>query len=73
MDEVALGCQLIKAVGKSAPTLIDDTAMTIQAYVDSKAAGEPVVEATEAPATTGPDLIRQLMASIDVSKAKVPA
>jgi len=67
--ELDLARKLIKAEGKSVPVLVDDTAATIQAYVDSKAAGQPVVTATE-PEQSGADLIQQLMASIAGHKAE---
>jgi non-homologous end joining protein Ku len=68
MDEVAMACSFIKAMGKGTPTLIDNTARTIQAYVDSKAEGRPVV-VSETPAESGPDMIQALMASIAEQKA----
>jgi DNA end-binding protein Ku len=68
-DELALGRQFIKLVGKSAPLLTDDTAATIQAYVDAKAAGAPAVENAPEPTPSGPDLINQLMASIAATRA----
>jgi non-homologous end joining protein Ku len=68
-DHIKAGRAIIKSVvGKSTPTLIDTTAHQIQAYVDSKAAGQPVVEATEAPAPPT-DLLGDLLASIQTHKA----
>jgi non-homologous end joining protein Ku len=66
-QEVALFRQVIKVVGKSTPVLTDDTATAIQAYVDSKAAGAPVVTAEDVPV---PDtsVMEQLLASIAAHK-----
>jgi len=66
-NELALARQLITLVGKSTPDLTDDTAATIQAYVDSKAAGQPVVTLEEHEAAPQ-DLTEQLLAAIAARK-----
>jgi non-homologous end joining protein Ku len=65
--ELVMAAQFVKAMGKSAPLLVDSTARQIQAYVDSKAEGRPVLVA-ETPAPSGADLVQQLMASIDAQR-----
>lgn len=68
MDEVTMATQFIRAMGKSTPVLVDSTARQIQAYVDSKAEGRPVIVA-DTPVESGADLIQQMMDSIAASKA----
>jgi non-homologous end joining protein Ku len=66
-DELALAANLIDAVGVDAPTIVDDTAPVVQAFVNSKATGK-VVAPVEAPLPTI-DLAAALNASIDAAKA----
>jgi non-homologous end joining protein Ku len=68
MDEVTMACTFIKAMGKGTPVLTDSTARAIQSYVDSKAEGHPVI-VSEEPVATGPELMQQMLASIEQQKA----
>lgn len=62
-QERDLALMLIDSVGVSHPTLTDDTAATVQAFVDAKAAGSaPAAPAAPAPTS---DLLAALMASVD--------
>ena len=69
-QEADLALALIETVGVSVPTLVDTTALAVQAYVDQKAAGVLPTVAAE-PQASGPDLLAGLMASIEASKGKV--
>jgi non-homologous end joining protein Ku len=69
-QESDLALALIESVGVSAPVLVDTTSQAIQTYVDNKAAGvEPAVVLDAQP--SGPDLLSDLMASINANKGKV--
>jgi DNA end-binding protein Ku len=68
-NELTMAALLIDAVGIDTPTLTDDTAPAVRDYVESKATGKaPVLP--EAPDTSSQDLMQQLLASIEASKAK---
>lgn len=68
-QESDLALALIDAVGVTTPTLVDTTALAVQAFVDQKAAGV-VPEVTPEPTVTGPDLLAGLMASIEAGLGK---
>lgn len=67
--ELGLAKTLVEAVGISTPTLTDDTAPAVKAYVEAKAKGipapvKPVVDAIPL------DIMSALSASIDAAKAE---
>ena len=67
-DELSLATQLLDSIGSEVPTMIDETAAAIQAYVDDKAAsGETAVAAPVATATATDDLSAMLAASLKAS------
>lgn len=65
--ELDLAGSLIDAVGVDTPTIVDDTAPVVQAFVNSKSTGK-VTTPVEAPLPTV-DLAAALNASIDAAKA----
>ena len=71
-DELAMAGLLIDTVGITTPELTDTTAPAVREYVESKAGGKTPVLPT-APVESGQDLMQQLMASIEASKAKASA
>jgi non-homologous end joining protein Ku len=67
-QESDLALALIESVGISTPTLVDTSALAIQAFVDQKAAGAvPEVTAEPQPTT---DLLNDLLASIAANKGE---
>jgi non-homologous end joining protein Ku len=60
---------LIDAIGVDTPTITDDTAEAVQAFVNAKAKGMPVPAKPETPAIPV-DIMATLSASIDAAKAK---
>ena len=67
-QELALANVLIDAVGVEAPVLLDDTAHAVKLFVNNKAKGVTPPPPLAAPAL-GIDLMAQLQASIDATKA----
>jgi non-homologous end joining protein Ku len=67
--EVDMVAALIDAIGIDTPTITDDTAEAVQAYVEAKAKG---IEAPAKPVTSAisTDIMATLSASIDAAKAK---
>lgn len=66
--ELALAQQLIEAVGVGVPDIEDDTALAVQAFIDSKAGGATV--ASPAPPTVmGDDILAMLGMSLAAVKA----
>jgi non-homologous end joining protein Ku len=69
--ELAMVCSLIDAIGIETPTVVDDTAPKVQAFVDSKAGpGNVTAIKSAAPAALPVDLTEMLEASIKAAKAK---
>ena len=65
--EMELALALVESIGLNAPTLVDDTAIAIQTFVDDKAKGiapTPIA----APAAAPIDIMADLLASIEAEK-----
>lgn len=67
--EVDMVAALIDAIGTDVPTITDDTADAVRAFVDTKAKG---IEAPARPTTPSPtvDIMATLSASIDAAKGR---
>lgn len=72
IEHVRMANALVDAVGITLPLLPNETSAALQAIADAKAGGQTIVEQAAPAPTKEPDIMSQLLASIDAKKGASP-